>query len=348
MSSVLSYSYGAAEVILPHVLGGTDGLTGNHSTWDGIERHSELIVAFGGLPWRNAQIQGGGAARHEAAGALRNAVANGARLINVSPVRDDAPRGVQTEWLPLRPNSDTAVILALCHVLIREGRHDETFLARYCIGFEVVRAYVMGESDGQPKSPKWAAALSGAAEESIVALAREMAAKRTMLMVSWSLQRADHGEQPYWAAITLAALLGQVGLPGGGFGFGYSSTNGAGRPEMGFRWPSLSQGKNEVAHFIPVARIADMLLDPGGAIEFNGATMSYPDVRLVYWAGGNPFHHHQDLNRSSKRGNARRRSSFTSPSGQRRRAMPTSCCRLPHRWSETISPFQTAKTTWSP
>ncbi|TPM35160.1 molybdopterin guanine dinucleotide-containing S/N-oxide reductase [Mesorhizobium sp. B2-3-4] len=296
-SSVLSYSYGAAEVILPHVLGGTDGLTGNHSTWDGIESHSELIVAFGGLPWRNAQIQGGGSARHEAMAALRNAVGNGARLINVSPVRDDAPRGVESEWLRLRPNSDTALMLALCHVLIDEGLHDGAFLARYCTGFEAVRAYVMGEADGQPKDPAWAAALSGVATETMLALAREMAAKRTMLMVSWSLQRADHGEQPYWAAITLAALLGQVGLPGGGFGFGYSSTNGAGRPEMGFRWPSLPQGRNQVPDFIPVARVADMLLDPGGAFDFNGAAMTYPDTRLVYWAGGNPFHHHQDLNR---------------------------------------------------
>jgi biotin/methionine sulfoxide reductase len=48
---------------------------------------------------------------------------------------------------------------------------------------------------------------------------------------------------------------------------------------------------------IPVARIADMLLDPGGSYEFNGRRETYPDIRLVYWAGGNPFHHHQDLNR---------------------------------------------------
>ena len=296
-SSVLSYSYGAAEIILPHVLGSTDGLTGNHTTWDGIERHSKLIVAFGGLPWRNAQIQGGGSARHEASAALRNAVGNGARLVNVSPVRDDAPRGIEAEWLPLRPNSDTAVMLAMCHVLIEERLHDEAFLKRYCTGFGVVSAYIMGESDSQPKNPAWAASLSGVAQDRIVALAREMATSRTMLMISWSLQRADHGEQPYWAAITLAALLGQIGLPGGGIGFGYSSTNGAGRPEMGFRWPSVPQGRNPVADFIPVARVADMLLDPGGPFEFNGATLSYPDVRLVYWAGGNPFHHHQDLNR---------------------------------------------------
>ena len=48
---------------------------------------------------------------------------------------------------------------------------------------------------------------------------------------------------------------------------------------------------------IPVARIADMLLDPGASYEFNGRQYKYPDIRLIYWAGGNPFHHHQDLNR---------------------------------------------------
>jgi biotin/methionine sulfoxide reductase len=115
--------------------------------------------------------------------------------------------------------------------------------------------------------------------------------------VNWAIQRADYGEQPYWMAITLAALLGQIGLRGGGVGFGYSSTNGIGRPDLGFSWPSFPQVPNPVKQFIPVARIADMLLDPGGSLEFNGHLLTYPDIRMVYWAGGNPFHHHQDLNR---------------------------------------------------
>ena len=46
-----------------------------------------------------------------------------------------------------------------------------------------------------------------------------------------------------------------------------------------------------------MARLTDLLSDPGGSYEFDGATHHYPDIRLVYWAGGNPFHHHQDLNR---------------------------------------------------
>jgi len=59
----------------------------------------------------------------------------------------------------------------------------------------------------------------------------------------------------------------------------------------------FSQGRNAVTSYIPVARIADMLLKPGEAIDYNGKRVTYPDIKLVYWAGGNPFHHHQDLNR---------------------------------------------------
>ena len=59
----------------------------------------------------------------------------------------------------------------------------------------------------------------------------------------------------------------------------------------------MPQGENPIKDFIPVARIADMLLDPGGTYEYDGATRTYPEAKLVYWAGGNPFHHHQDLNR---------------------------------------------------
>lgn len=59
--------------------------------------------------------------------------------------------------------------------------------------------------------------------------------------------------------------------------------------------PTFPQGANPVRSFIPVARIADMLLKPGAAFEYNGTTHHYPDIRLVYWSGGNPFHHHQDI-----------------------------------------------------
>lgn len=97
--------------------------------------------------------------------------------------------------------------------------------------------------------------------------------------------------------IALSAILGQIGLPGGGFGFGHGSINGAGNPRPSTPAPTMPEGVNPVGRAIPVARIADMLLAPGTTYRFNGRTETYPDIRLVHWAGGNPFHHHQQLDR---------------------------------------------------
>ena len=125
--------------------------------------------------------------------------------------------------------------------------------------------------------------------EDIICLARKMASSRTMVSISWSLTRQHHGEHAYWAAVTLAAMLGQIGLPGGGIGFGYSTTNGIGGHNTKIPGASLPQGANNVSDYIPVARISDMLLNPGDCFDYNGQTGKYPDIHLVYWAGGNPF-----------------------------------------------------------
>jgi biotin/methionine sulfoxide reductase len=124
-----------------------------------------------------------------------------------------------------------------------------------------------------------------------------MAATRTLITVAWSLQRQHHGEQPYWMSAVLAAMLGQIGLPGGGVGYGYGAIGGIGKDFRPMAGMTLPQGTNAVPDVIPVARVADMLLNPGQPYDFNGDRRTYPDIRLVYWAGGNPFHHHQDLNR---------------------------------------------------
>ena len=194
------------------------------------------------------------------------------------------------------PGTDAALMLALCHVLDSEGLADRSFLDRYTVGYPRFAAYVRGDADGMPKTPEWAAALTGIAAGRIRALARQMAAARTLVTVSWSLQRAQHGEQPVWLGLVLAAMLGQIGLPGGGFGHGYGSSGDTGNPRRLFA-PRLPQGANGIDSYIPVARIADMLLHPGAAYDYDGQRRRYPDVKLVYWCGGNPFHHHQNLAR---------------------------------------------------
>src|SRR5439155_912738 len=103
--------------------------------------------------------------------------------------------------------------------------------------------------------------------------------------------------QPVWMGIALAALLGQIGLPGGGFGHGYGSMADVGAARVPYPLPVFSQGRNPVDTFIPVAQITALLENPGGTLDYDGRRLRLPDIRLVYWAGGNPFHHHQDLNR---------------------------------------------------
>src|SRR3546814_16435914 len=106
-----------------------------------------------------------------------------------------------------------------------------------------------------------------------------MAASRCMLNMAWSLQRAHHGEQPYWALVALASLLGQIGMPGGGFGVCYGAENLMGSPYRRMRGPTLSQGVNSVTDFIPVARIADMLLNPGGYYSYRGEKIGRASCR---------------------------------------------------------------------
>jgi biotin/methionine sulfoxide reductase len=297
VSQVTNYSFGAASVIVPRVVGTMDPVIGAVTAWPTIAEHSKLMVLFGGIAPKNTEVNKGGIGQHETRDWLAHVRQAGVAFVNISPIRSDTAEALGAEWLPLRPNTDVALMLGLAHTLIAENLYDRTFLDTYTVGFARLRAYIMGESDGTPKDAAWASALTQIPAPTIRALARRMAAVHTMIAVSWSVQRADHGEQPYWMAIALAAMLGQIGLPGGGFGFGYGGMSGIGSPQARLPLPKLPTGANPVKAYIPVARCADMLLNPGATLDFNGHRLTYPDIQLLYWCGGNPFHKTQDLNR---------------------------------------------------
>jgi len=294
--SVNNYSFGTSSVLLPHVVGDMGLVMAGATAWPVIAEHTDLLVAFGGLSPKNSAVASGGIGRHTMAPALASAAARGCRLVSVSPLRGDTDASLGAEWIAPVPGTDAALMLALCHVLDSDGLADRRFLDRYTVGYPQFAAYLRGDADGVPKTPAWAAALTGIAADRIRALARQMAAGRTLVTVSWSLQRAEHGEQPVWLGLVLAAMLGQIGLRGGGFGHGYGSSGDVGIAQR-LSAPRLPQGANGIDSYIPVARIADMLLQPGAGYDYNGQRRRYPDVKLVYWCGGNPFHHHQDLAR---------------------------------------------------
>ncbi|WP_285485761.1 molybdopterin-dependent oxidoreductase [Amycolatopsis taiwanensis] len=292
-----TYSHGTSAVVLPHIVGSAHEVFFRGTSWPTILAHTELLVAFGGMPEKNVSVIPGGVTRHHTPDFFAQLGRGGTEVALISPIRDDLPTGLNARWYPIRPAADTALLLALAHTVAAEGLHDKEFLRDYCVGYEDFERYLFGAEDGVPKDAEWASARTDLPAADIVALARRMAAARTLVTVTWSLQRIEHGEQPVWAAIALAAMLGQIGLPGGGFGHGYGSMGDVGGIGGEFRLPHLPQGVNPVREFIPVARIADLLLNPGERYDYDGTVRAYPDIRLVYWAGGNPFHHHQDLNR---------------------------------------------------
>jgi biotin/methionine sulfoxide reductase len=295
--SVNSYSSGAGSVILPHIIGPQSSVAGTNVSWAELVDASALVLAFGGMALKNNDVGGGGTSRHIARDHLIAARRRGAEFHLIGPIRDDLPGAVGAVWHSIRPGTDVALMLGMAHTLVGEGLHDRAFLDRFCVGWEVFEAYLLGKTDDQPKDAAWAAAICGIPTDEITGLARRCAGRRTLVTCSMSLQRAEHGEQPVWMGVVLAAMLGQIGLPGGGFAYALGATSNTGKPPLAVPLPTMPTGRNSIADFIPVARIADMLLHPGEAFDYNGGRLAYPDIRLVYWAGGNPFHHHQDLNR---------------------------------------------------
>jgi biotin/methionine sulfoxide reductase len=299
--SVNTYSAAAAEVTIPHVLGIPFAkLVLEAPTAEDISRHCKTMLLFGGAPMKNTQINPGGLGAHTAREQLQRIRDAGVKIINVSPLRNDAGEFLNADWLAVRPNTDVALMLGLAHTLVTEELHDQAFLDKYTVGFNRFIPYLMGKSDGQPKDANWAASLCEIPAETIRELARRLARDRSVLSISWSLQRQQHGEQTYWMITVLGAMLGYMGLPGGGVAYGYGCIHNmgfSGRRLPPYRVPSLPQGRNPVSTHVPVARLTEMLENPGGKLDFNGQQITFPNIQLVYWAGGNPFHHHQDLNR---------------------------------------------------
>ncbi len=294
------YSTGASQIMMGYVMGNME-VYSPQTAWPVVKEHSDTVLLWGADPLTTLKMgwaipdHGG----EEGLASIRN---SGKKIIVIDPMKTDTAEYLGARWIAPRPGSDVAIMLGIAHAMLKKELHDEEFLDEYTVGFDKVRAYILGESDGTPKTPAWAAEKSGIDAAVIEELATVITEGRTMLMSGWSLQRADHGEQAHWMLATLASMVGQIGLPGGGFGLAYHYA-GAGSPMArscsmsGF---SAGSAPKDSPSPIPVARIADALLNPGQTIDFNGKKLTYPDIRLIYWAGGNPFHHHQDQNRLVK------------------------------------------------
>ncbi|MBI2303523.1 MAG: molybdopterin-dependent oxidoreductase [Chloroflexi bacterium] len=202
----------------------------------------------------------------------------GARLVGVDPRLTETIATLADQWIPIYPGTDAALMVAMAYVIIGENFQDKAFLDRHTVGFDRFRDYVLGQKDGTAKTPAWAEAITGVPRTTIVQLARDYATlKPAALLPGLGMQRTAYGEQPVRAAIALAAMTGNIGIPGGNPGGHYATVP---------AWPTsgglgrLEAGSNPVKSTIPVNKWADAIL--------RGKEGGYEsDIKLVYSLGRN-------------------------------------------------------------
>lgn len=215
-----TYSTAQIAAAMPY----TYGTNVNNSIED--VANTKLIVYFGNNP-AETRMSGGGIV-YSLHHFKRQ---SNAKMIVIDPrYTDTAISG--DEWVPIRPGTDAALVSGLAYVMITENLQDQEFLDTYCIGFDrehmpegyenedSYKDYILGTgADQTPKTPQWAAEITGIPAAKIVQLAREIAlTKPCYIAQGWGPQRHANGEQSVRAIAMLPILTGNVGIQGGGTG----------------------------------------------------------------------------------------------------------------------------------
>lgn len=249
--------------------------------------NSKLIILWGWDPAK--MIFGTNTAYH-----LALAKEAGARIVAVDPKLNETAAAYADRWIPIRPGTDAAMIAAMANVMIKENLHDRRFLDTYTHGFDRYENYVLGTEDGIEKTPRWAERITGVPAGAIAELAREYAAARpAAVMDGLGPARSAAGEQFTRAAMTLAAMGGNVGIRGGSAGGGLQ------RIPLGemFRNPVIPQSKNPVEAGAPSVRGSfDLNLRLARRMHSNriwdaileGKAGGYPaDIKMAVFCGSN-------------------------------------------------------------
>ena len=292
------YSTGASQISLPHIMGSMEVYSAQ-TAWEVLLENTEVMVLVGADLLKNNRIEYS-IPDHQMHPNWKKIKENGTRFISINPQYTTTDEELESEWVKIIPNTDTALFLAMSYHVYINGLHDQAYLDKYTVGFDKFLPYLLGEDgDATPKTPQWASGITGIPEADIIELAELCAESRTQFAGGWAVQRADHGEMTHWAIINFAAMLGKIGKPGEGVGFSWHYGSG-GMPQSGKRTPLFSTyllpGRNPVETRCPASRITEMLLNPGKTYVRNGAESLYPNVKLIYNAGGNFMSHQQNTN----------------------------------------------------
>lgn len=270
-----NYSNGAACFSLPYVL----GKDWNGSGWDAATmQYSRMIILWGANVLETRMGS-------EAPRRLLEARRRGAEIVAIDPRRTATVKSAATWWLPCRPGTDAALMLAVLYTWITESLVDRAFITTHSVGFEALERYVLGEDGGDVHSASWAEPICGLPSAEIIRFARAYAAaKPAMLFPGYSIQRVFAGEETYRLAVALQVASGNFGLRGGSTG------------SLNNRLPTPRVGK------LPVPPTPDQvtvsgLRWPDAILE--GKRGGYPtDVHAIYNLGSNFINQGADARKS--------------------------------------------------
>ena len=201
-------------------------------------RNSKLLVLWGANP---AWSSGGNPAYN----LLQNKKAGGTKVIIVDPFYSPTSQVLADEWIPCRPGTDTALLLAIAYYMLENNLHDQAFLDTYTVGFdrdhmpegadpkENFKDYVLGTYDSIPKTPEWASKICGTSPDVIRNFAQEWATTKPAMLISGAAPaRTSRGQQYCQAFLTVGWMTGNIGIPGGGVFERYHNVSSYGGPSL--------------------------------------------------------------------------------------------------------------------
>ncbi|MEW6142649.1 MAG: molybdopterin-dependent oxidoreductase [Chloroflexota bacterium] len=228
----------------------------------------------------------------------------GIRIVSVDPRLTNSIAVYADEWVPIRPGTDAAMLIAMAYVMIKDGLYNKRFLDTYTVGFEDFHRYVVGEEDGIPKTPEWASDITRVPATTIDRLAHEYATNRPgALIPGWGPARGAMGEQFTRSAAALAAMTGNIGIKGGyagGFMRAFHSR------EMGKKSPGNLVENNSAIRQYSLYRLRGAAKPTAARFcraklwdaILRGKAGGYPcDPRLLYVVSTNPLSSHPDTNK---------------------------------------------------
>jgi len=220
------YSFSGHQLADNLVVGIDDygALAGKETELTGTEPpdllNSKLIIGIG---WNPAVT------RPEFVNVLLAAKEQGTPIVVIDSRYTQTAQSLADQWIPIKPGTDAALLIAIANVLFKEDLIDHGFVERFVEpnGLASWKAYVTGETDGIDKTPEWAESICAVPAETILDLARLYGAHHgysdgnpCYFKVHWPAARIVGGENTGRAGIYLQALTGNIGVPGGYFGGG--------------------------------------------------------------------------------------------------------------------------------